>query len=300
MKKILIPLSLVIIFGLLFGLLLRQSLNKQNPKIAIKNSRLTITTSFYPLFFFTKKITGDNADVVNITPAGSEPHDYELTPKNIIQIQKSNLLIVLGESFEPWLVKIAPDLESGKVTILYAGDERIKKDPHIWLSPVLAKEIVNNITAKLVFLDPQKAEEYKKNAGDLLNQLIALGIKYREELKGCKLKDIVTSHAAFNYFADDYGLNQISIAGLSPDEEPSPTRLAEIAKIVKDKGIKYIFFESLVSPKLAQTIATETGAGTLVLNPLEGLTSQEADAGKDYLSLMNENLQSLRIALECQ
>jgi zinc transport system substrate-binding protein len=304
-KKFLTIIILISIFSVFIFLVLRESHFKE-----IEKNKLQITTSFYPMYFFAKSITGDKANIVNITPAGAEPHDYELTTENLIQIKNSQLLILNGE-VEPWAKKIKTDLQNKNTKVLEVGDNLLNQkvvnengqfetDPHIWLSPVIAKEIVNKIAEKIVLIDPANQNFYQDNKNKLEFELDKLDSDYKKGLKNCNKKDIITSHAAFGYLAKSYGLNQIPIAGLSPDAEPSLKDLTKITNFAKANNVKYIFFESLISPKLAQTLADEVGAKTLILNPLEGLNDNDLKVGKTYLTEMYKNLQNLRVALECK
>lgn len=300
LKLILVLILLAILAGL-FLLIKNKTGETQSDKIKI-------TASFYPYYFFASQIGGEKAEVSNITPAGTEPHDYELTTGDIIKINSSQLFIMNG-LVEGWKDKIkANSQESVKIITTGDGlftqdfmDEEGKKspDPHIWLNITLAKKQVNKILDAAVEVDPPNKNYYQSNAKKLIGKLDELDRKYKNGLKLCKKKDIVTSHSAFGYLASEYGLNQVSIAGLSPDEEPSLRELSEVSDFVKENNIKYIFFESLVSPKFAETIAKETGAQSLVLNPLEGLTPAEEAEGKNYLTIMEENLHNLKVALEC-
>jgi zinc transport system substrate-binding protein len=276
----------------------------------IVNNKLQVTASFYPYYFFASQVGGNKVNVINITPPGGEPHDYEPTPQDIINIESSKLLILNG-NVEPWANKIKDLLRGKNAVILETGNGLFTQtvidenginstDPHIWLSLKLAKAQVNSILDKYIQIDPQNKDYYTNNANNLLNDLNSLDMEYKTGLASCRLQDIITSHAAFGYLAADYGLKQIAIAGLSPDSEPSLKQLAEIASFAKTNNIKYIFFESLVSPKLSQTIASEVGAKTLVLNPIEGLTSMEISQGKNYLTVMQDNLKNLRLALDCK
>lgn len=266
--------------------------------------KLQIVTSFYPLYYFTSQITGTKAEVINITPAGVEPHDFEPTARDIAHIQDSKLLVVNGLGFEPWADKVTAEVEKKGVKVVNSGRtlEQLgaHSDPHIWLNPFFALTQVVMIREALIEIDPAHKDIYQQNADNLFKNLSELDTEYRAGLSGCQRKTIITSHAAFGHLAREYGLEQKSIAGLSPDAEPSARELAELAKFAKDNQVKYIFFESLVSPKLAETLAHETGAQTLVLNPLEGLTDEEMKEGKDYFSVMRENLKNLRIALDCK
>lgn len=295
---------LIILVGLFW---LFQSITK--PVSQTDNNRIQVTTSFYPLYFFATQIGGDYINVVNITPAGAEPHDYEPTTQDVAKIQNSELLILNG-GVEAWGDKIKNNL-SGKTKILIAGadlltqqltDEEGKNglDPHIWLSPQLAKIETEKIATEMENLDPQHLKYYQNNETNLETRLDNLDQSYKQGLGNCNKKDIITSHAAFGYLAKAYGLDQVAVAGLSPDAEPSAQQLAKVVDFAKQNNIKYIFFESLISPKLSNTIASEVGAQTLVLDPLEGLSSDDMKKGQDYFSVMQQNLANLQIALDCQ
>jgi zinc transport system substrate-binding protein len=272
-----------------------------------ESGKLSVVTSFYPLYFFASQIGGNKAEVRNITPAGAEPHDYEPTGRDIALIEQSRMLILNGLGLESWGQSIQKNIDAKKTLLVFAKEGMIdgqtldnKIDPHIWLAPLIAKNIVKNITNGFIKIDPANAQYYQTNAENLQTKLENLDAAYRSGLSDCQLKDFVTSHAAFGYLAAAYGLNPINISGLSPDAEPSPAQLADVAQKIKDKKIKVIFFEELASPKLAETLATETGAQAMVLNPLEGLTKNEAEQGKNYFTVMQDNLTNLQTALECQ
>lgn len=280
------------------------------PRNQTSSTQVKITTSFYPMYFFTKSIVGDQADVYNITPAGAEPHDYELTTGDQARIYDSALLVLNGGMLEPWGGNITNNLLGTPTKVVSVGDPfangtlsengTVGRDPHVWLDPVLAQKEVAAITDAIKQVDPNNSNSYQSNAQALEEKLSALDEEYRTGLSSCKQKNIVTSHAAFGYLAKEYGLTQVSVAGLSPDAEPSAESLASVADFARKNNIKYIFFESLVSPKLAQTVAREVGAQTMVLNPIEGLTDTEIAAGKNYLTEMEANLKNLKIALQCQ
>ncbi len=281
--------------------------NKQNV-VQTSSSKIKVNTSFYPLYFFASEIGGERAEVNNITPAGAEPHDYDPTARDIAEIEKSNLLILNG-GVEAWGNKMQENLNNTPVTVVIAGKGLLTKelleegekiqDPHIWLDPQLAKKEVSKITEGFITVDPSNKSFYQNNQENLDDKLDALDQKFKKGLSTCHEKDIITSHAAFGYLAARYGLNQVSISGLSPDEEPSSKQLIEVANFAKEHNIRYIFFESLVSPKLSETIAHEVGAKTLVLDPLEGISDDESKQGKNYLTVMEENLSNLQEALQC-
>jgi zinc transport system substrate-binding protein len=298
------------IIGFIFIGLLTFVLNHNKQKPIVQTNKLQIVASFYPLYFFSEQIAGDKANVTNITPAGAEPHDYEPTAQDIAQIEKSKLLVLDGTGLEAWGNNIKQNLNPKNTTVLTVGDGIINQkvmedgqnviDPHIWLSPPLVKQIADKITLALIQIDPVNSNYYQTNANSLKTKLDSLDAEYKQGLSNCAEKNIITSHAAFGYLATTYGLNQVPIAGLSPDAEPSPQQLADITKFAKDNNVKYIFFESLVSPKLSDTIANEIGAKTLVLNPIEGLTNDEISQGKNYFTEMQNNLSNLKIALLCK
>jgi zinc transport system substrate-binding protein len=174
------------------------------------------------------------------------------------------------------------------------------QDPHFWLDPVLAQKIVTNIRDGLAKADPSNKDYYARNASAYNAKLAQLDTDYRQGLANCSIHTVISSHDAFSYLGRRYGLTIASIAGLSPDEEPSAGKLAELSRLVRDQGITYVFFESLVSPRLADTIAAETNAKTLVFDPVEGLSNEDQKQGKNYLSVQRENLANLRTALACQ
>ncbi len=264
-------------------------------------SRIKIITSFYPLYFFTSQIGQNNIEVENLIPAGAEPHDYELTTGDIAKIENSHLLVINGSGFEPWADKLQNDLLNKKIKVIKTAQHLTTvTDPHIWLDPVLAQQEVKIITQALIEIDPPHQSTYEKNSRALLEKLEKLHLAFKQGLQHCQQQNIITSHAAFGYLAKRYGLTQIAIQGINPDQEPSPKQLAEIADLAKKEKIRYIFFETLVSPRLADTLAREINAKTLVFNPLEGLTNVERRTGMNYFTIQKDNLNNLRIALQCQ
>lgn len=275
-----------------------------------------VAASFYPLYFFASEIGKDKAKVYNITPAGVEPHNYDPSPQDIAAIQNSKLLIVNGAGFEPWLDKIKSEFQN--ITVVNAtegiqlqessekneeGKKKLEKesanDPHVWLSPILAKHQVDKILQGYIQVSPNNKAYYEANAKALKHRLDELDRKFEQGLTSCKKTNFITSHAAFGYLAKEYNLTQVSISGISPDEEPSPAELAEVTKFARKHKVKYIFFETLVSPKLSETIAREVGAETLVLDPIEGLSDKDVKQGKNYFTVMESNLSALQKSLEC-
>lgn len=262
--------------------------------------RITVVTSFYPLYYFTREIAGDGVEVVNLVPAGAEPHDFEPGTQDIARIAKSRLLVVNGAGFEPWAESIPGGLPNNQTRIIFVAEGLVQNtDPHVWLDPVLAQEEVKIITRALGEVDPAHQVSYQANGLKLSQKLAALDRDFRVGLANCQHKQAVTSHAAFGYLAARYGFVQVPLAGLSPEDEPSPRQLADLVDVVKKDRIKYVFFETLVSPRLSQTLAAEAGVRTLAFDPVEGLTEEDQRAGADYFSLQKQNLANLRLALEC-
>ena len=275
----------------------------------IESEKIAIAASFYPLAFLAEKIGGDMVAVTQITPGGVEPHEYEPSPKQLAALHDAKIFLMNGAGIDEWAEKLRKNESQIIINMIehllplfesMTNDGNTQVDPHIWLSPVLMKKEAELIRDALLTVDPKSAAFYNANAKKLLSELSDLDKSYRDELRACKLRQIVVSHNAFRYLAKEYGFETIAIAGLSPDEEPSSLKIAEIADFAQANNIQHIFFESLVSPKLSETIAREIGAVSLVLNPVEGLTPEDSAQGKDYISVMRENLTNLRTALQCQ
>jgi len=257
--------------------------------------RLSVVASFYPLVDAARSVGGDRVEVTNLTPAGVEPHDIELNPRQIDRVAGAALVLYLGGGFQPAVedaagqARQAVDLRAG-----LAGAD--PGDPHVWLDPTLFAQVVDGLEVALVEVDPAGADGYRARADDYRRRLDELDAEIRAGLADCGRRTIVTAHEAFGYLARRYGLEQVAISGLSPDAEPDPRRLAELADLVGRLGVTTIFTEELVSPRVAETLARETGAGVAVLDTIEGVTG-EAD---DYFSLMRANLAALGMALDCR
>jgi zinc transport system substrate-binding protein len=263
-----------------------------------KGDKTTVDAAFYPLAWAAERVGDGAVEVHNLTQAGTEPHDVELTPKDVEDIRSADVVLYLGSGFQP-AVEEAVDGANGKAVDLLRGGRLLRPaesegaltaDPHIWLDPIRYSRIVIAIARALG--RPQAA-------ASLVAKLRALDVAYRTGLMRCDRREIVTTHAAFGYLARRYGLEQIPLSGLSPEAEPAPKDLQRIVEKVRKSGATTIFFETLVSPRLAQTVARETGTNTAVLNPIEGLTEDEVRQGEDYFSVMRENLAALRGALGC-
>lgn len=300
---------LIVLLILIATVLVITSLGRKSENGSIsKSSKLQVVASFYPLYFFSSVIGGEKAEVVNLTPFGVEPHDYDPTTADIARIEKSNM-VVLNGGVEVWGDKIRNNLKGTNVEIINTGkdlftedlsdDDGNQTDSHVWLSPILAKKQIETILGGFIRIDLQNKDYYISNTNKLINKMTELDNRFRTGLSNCSRKDIVTSHAAFGYLTHEYGIEQIPISGFSPNSEPSARQLTDIVKLAKVRNIRYIFFESLVSPKLSETIANEIGAGILVLDPLEGLSEVRLKSGNNYFTVMEENLNNLKVALQC-
>ncbi|MTD40301.1 zinc ABC transporter substrate-binding protein [Erwinia sp. CPCC 100877] len=279
-----------------------------------KKNTITIVATFYPMYDFAKNIVGDAGDVQLLIPAGTEPHDYEPSAKDIAKITDADVFVYNSNELETWAKDTIENIDQKQVAVVEAAkdihlmageaheeededeahDHEHELDPHVWLDPVLAQKEVEAIRDALVKKFPEKKAEFEKNASAYLQKLADLDQEYQAAFAGAKNKIFVTQHAAFGYLAKQYGLTQEAIAGISPDQEPSPSRLAELKKYIKENNVKVIYFEESASSKVADTLASETGVELAVLNPLEGITAKEQKQGENYLSVMKANLEALQ------
>jgi zinc transport system substrate-binding protein len=295
-----------------------------------------VVATFYPLYEFARQVGGDRVDVVALVPAGVEPHDSEPSPPDMVRAQKARVFVFNGAGLEPWAdrllaealprdvvaVKTTEGLPLLTVDLPRHGHDHghgkpghghtheprpaadkggtAATDPHVWLDPVLAQGQVERIRTGLAQADPDGAEVYAENARRYTATLAALHEDFEKGLAECARRDIVVSHAAFGYLARRYRLQQVPVMGLAPEAEPSPAEMAAIVRFARRHRVKHIFFETLVSSRLAETLAREIGARTLVLDPVEGLSPEDLAAGRDYAAIMRANLENLRTALECR
>ncbi|MGB9809229.1 MAG: metal ABC transporter substrate-binding protein [Caldanaerobacter sp.] len=268
---------------------------------ADNSSKPLVYASFYPIYNLTSKIAGDKLEIKTIIPPGVEPHDWEPSTKDVANMTKAKVILYLGLGMDSWIQKIkanAPNVDfyevsKGVTPILEGG----QPNPHIWLSPKEALIMAKNINDSLKQSFPQYSNYFDKNYETLKNQLEKLNQEYSHDLSNTKHKTFIVYHSAFDYLARDYGLKQEALVGIDEEAEVSPARMAKVINIIKNENIKYIFTEPLSSPKPMQTIAKETNTKILPLNPIEGLTKVEEKEGKDYLKLMEENLENLKKAL---
>jgi zinc transport system substrate-binding protein len=258
-----------------------------------------VVAAFYPLAWAAEAVGGDAVRVRNLIPPGAEPHDVELTPRNVERIRSADVVLYLGSGFQP-AVEDAIDEAGGKTIDLLYGQQLLRPaeaegeltaDPHVWLDPVRYADMTRAIA---------KALGRSEQAAPLVRDLRALDEEFRRGLARCERNEVVTTHASFGYLTRRYGLRQVPLTGLSPEVEPTPRDLERTVARVRSSGATTIYFETLISPRLAETVARETGADTAVLDPLEGLSQDELDRGADYLSVMRENLAALRRGLACR
>jgi zinc transport system substrate-binding protein len=247
-----------------------------------------VVASFYPLAWVAEQVGGDNVNVSNLTPTGAEPHDAELTARDVERIRSADFVLYLGEGFQP-AVEDAVEGADGVVVDLL--EDTVGDDPHVWLDPVRFEAMAKRTADAL---------GDSADATDLVGRLEALDEEFETGLADCRRRELVTSHDAFGYLARRYDLKTVPIAGISPEAEPTPMQLESVIRQVKASKATTVFFETLLSPRLAETVARETGARTDVLNPIEGLTEQELERGETYLTVMRDNLEALRKALECR
>ncbi|MED2973693.1 zinc ABC transporter substrate-binding protein [Fictibacillus sp. B-59209] len=274
--------------------------------------KLTITTTLYPLEYFTKRIGGKHVSVSNVIPPGTDAHSFEPSTKDMIKISDSDAFIYNGTGIEGFADKVNETVKNEGVESIKAAngltlekvehrdedpDEHGDKDPHIWLDPVYSIQMAKNIEQALIKLNPKAKADFTKNYLSLKKDLEKLDTSFNQTIKKSPHKEIIVSHAAYGYWEHRYGLKQIPVSGLSTSQEPSQRQLQDLVKHVKAKHIHYVLLENSASDKLARVVEHETGTKTLKLRNLETLIPKDAEANEDYLSLMQKNVQVLKQAL---
>ncbi|MCU1429684.1 MAG: ABC-type metal ion transport system, periplasmic component/surface adhesin [Actinomycetia bacterium] len=268
--------------------------------------KTTVVAAFYPLAQAARQVGGDAVNVIDLTPTGGEPHDLEITPKQVDQIASADVVLVMGHGFQPAVEDVAKR-NHGTAVVLDALPVGAKGktidtglDPHVWLDPTFMHDIVDLVARSLAHAHPAGAAAYQRNASTFNGVLTGLDLQYRSGLADCARRTIFTSHAAFGWLAKRYRLQQEAIAGVAPDAEPTADRIAKLADDAKRAGATTIFTEPLVPPVVAQTLAREAGnLRTIALDPLEALTKSEIAAHDNYVAIMRRNLDTLRTALAC-
>jgi len=309
-----------LIFLFCIVLLAVASCQKKDDK-QIETKKLTVVTTLFPLYDFAKNIGGQLADVSLLLPPGVESHGFEPKPEDIIRINKAGIFIYTGKYMEPWAEKILKGtdnkslvVDSSKGITLIKGacdhshshghshDHAHEMDPHIWLDFENAQKMVDNMLEGFIAADPANESIYRKNAENYQSILRELDNKFREGLASCKTRYFIHGgHYAFGYMAKRYGLNYISAYhGFSPDAEPSARRLAELIRKMKKHNTNYVFYEELISPRVAEVIAKETGANLLKFHAAHNITKEEMDRGITFIEIMEQNLVNLKTGLQCQ
>ncbi len=274
-------------------------LEGQSP-VSSNNTNLKIFASFYPIYDFVKKIGKDRVDVSPIVPASIEPHDFEPTARQIIELQNADVIFINGAGFESWINKIGNAIVVDLSKDLPIENIGSTADPHIWLDPNLVKTYSKTIFEKLISLDPQNKDYYTNNFYEFNNKLEQLNSDINTNLTNCALNDFIAFHDAFGYFAKRYGLTQHSISGSSPEADINPQGIADAIKLAEQLGVTIIFSEDNIEPRLSNTIANEIGGKVMILSPIEMITQEEQTLDKDYFSKMYDNLDNLKIALRCE
>lgn len=299
------------------------SSNVNNTGLSMESGRdkLKIIASFFPLYDFARHVGDDRAEVTSLIPVGIEPHDWEPTAQNVVAVQDADMFIFNGAGLEGrWITQLQSEFKvdtSKGIQLLQSGEhegeeeaqeqqsvlqETASSDPHIWLDPVLAKHQIEVIRDAFINLDPENTSYYRDNAARYISELESLDTSVRSQLlSNCTLKDFISFHDAFSYFANRYGLIQHSIHGVSPEGEILPQKITEVKGLATQLGIDTIYSEDLVDPRLATVIANEIPNGrVLTLSPIEGIDREELDQGVGYIQKMHENLENLKLGLKCQ
>lgn len=284
------------------------------------DGKVQVTTSFYPLEYAIAQVGGDHVEVTNLTKTGAEPHDLELTPRQVLEVSETDHLIYLKQ-FQPSVDDAAEEAgdsafdvaEDARLDIAaeehhheghdhddeggHEGHDHGSQDPHFWLDPTRYADVADAIAERLAKDDPDHAEDYRANAEDFRSELTGLDEELKSGLADCEETDLVTGHAAFAYFADRYGFHQESVTGLSPGAQPSPSAMADLVDHIKEEDISTVYAETLVPQDLAETIARDAGAEVAVLDPIEGIT--EDSEGEDYFEVMRSNLDAVQQGQSC-
>jgi len=291
------------------------SLDLEKEKIIVdpdNNTKLKVVTSFYPLYEFTKAVGGEKIDLTTLIPFGVEPHDWEPSPQKISELQNADLIIYNGIGFDSWLKE---NIDKSKLVDVSDGVHLIELkqedkgsttnvkssfDPHIWLDPIIAKNISKSISSYLIKMDPANSDYYKQNTDRFVEQLNLLDEHIKKSLSDCKLNEFISFHEAFQYLANRYGLTQYSVQGLSPEGEILPQQISKIISLAKNLNITTIYSEELKDPRLAEILASEIPNGNvLLLSPIEGIDKVEQENNVSYIDKMKTNIDNLVIGLGC-
>lgn len=269
---------------------------------------IVVSTTIYPLYSIVKEVGREKVKLHNIIPFGVESHEFDPSPKDIAKLLKSDLFITSSEAMELWSYKVVKSLKiqnktfdmSKYVKLRNMGYEHSAIDPHYWVSINNYLLMTKAITKILIEKDSANRDYYTENSNDFLAKITSLRDKYDVSMKTCTNKKILVNHDAFGYFADDYGVKQYSISGITPEDQPSAKKISELISLVKKENINTVFFEKFASPKIAQTIANEAKVKIDILRPAENITEEENRLGYGYLQIMEENLEKLKFAMSCK
>lgn len=295
--------------GIIIIAILVSTLAPQSPPEELQDEKIGIVASFFPLYDFAKNIGGDKVGVSVFVPIGVEPHDWEPSSKDLKLLKNADVFVYNGnmEIFTEKLINSGEfenvdfvETTKGLDLVKNTNDEnRFAYDPHVWLDPVLAQKQVDIIKDAMVRVDKNNSEYFEKNAEAYKGKLAKLDDDIRNGLSHCNKDTFVSFHNAFSYFAKRYNIKSVPLTGISPEAEPTPAELKDFIDYVRNNNIKVIFAEDLIDPRLAQVLADEAGAQVMVLSPIEGLSDEDVAQGKDYIGKMQDNLDALKIALEC-
>ena len=320
MKLVFIAMSTLIL--LLLSLTNGYAQQNENIDTQQDKEKIKIAASFYPFYEIANEIGGNNTIVTSVIPMGVEPHDWEITPQQIPDIAEADMIIYNGIGFDAWfgkdeqfrnsfLVDISKDLQLIKIGQQQESenfgqnpqqdDHTSRYDPHIWLDPILVKNISKTISNALINLDPNNTHSYLQNTKNFNQRLDILDSQIKKSLANCELKDFLTFHQYFHYFANRYGLTQHAVHGSSPEGEILPQQIIKTISLAKDLGIDTIYSEELKDPRLSQTLASEIPNGkVLLLSPIEGIKPEEQKKDIDFIDKMKMNLENLKQGLKCK
>ncbi len=318
MKLVFIGMSILMLLSISNG----YAQQNENNDTKQDTEKIKVIASFYPFYEIAKEIGGNNTIVTSVIPIGVEPHDWEITPQQIPDIMEADMIIYNGIGFDAWfgkkeqfrnsfhvdiskdlpLIKLGKQQESENFGQNPQHDDHTSRyDPHIWLDPILVKNISKTISNALIKLDPDNTRAYEQNTENFNQQLDTLDSLIKTSLANCELKDFITFHEAFHYFANRYGLNQHAAHGSSPEGEVLPQQIIKIISLAKDLGIDTIYSEELKDPRLSQTLASEIPNGkVLLLSPIEGINEEEQKKDIGYIDKMKMNLENLKQGLKCK
>lgn len=317
------------VFGICILLLIAVTVSacQKNEGIPVGKKKLVVVTTLFPLYDFSRSIGGEKSEVSLLLPPGVEPHHFEPRPADIAKIENADIFIYTGPYMEPWVDRLLKGIDRSKFVVVDAGagvpllkrnelsddedehrhrhgedlDKAGRIDPHIWLDFSNAGKMVDNIAKGFVTKDPEGRNFFTENAEAYKEKLREMDHKYRESLSSCRVKGIIhAGHFAFGYLAKRYGLSYVSAyPGQSLEQEPTPRRLIEIIDRVKRRGLRYIFYEEMITPRIAEAVSSETGTSLLALHAAHNITKEEMEGGVTFLSLMEKNLENLRVGLQC-